>query len=151
MVGSASGALTGLIFVAVQLNRDRIMTRPDLRASAVQTLLLLVIPLAVAAFLLTPGQPWWRLGTEIVVLAVVAAASLFAAGGQHREPSGTTSRITRLLDRRGTNVAATIFLLVAGLSELADYGGGLFWLMPAVIVCFLTGILNAWIFLVAEL
>jgi len=127
------------------------MSRPDLRASSVQTLLLLVVPLVVAAFLLTPGQPSWRLGTELVVLAVVAAVSLFYAGGQRHAAAGTSSRITRLLDRRGTNIIATIFLLVAGVSELADYGGGLFWLMPAVIVCFLTGILNAWIFLVAEL
>ena len=35
--GSAAGALTGLLFVAVSLNRDRIMSHPALRSEAGKT------------------------------------------------------------------------------------------------------------------
>lgn len=42
MIGAASGALTGLLFVAVSLNASRIAGHPGLRASAAQTLVLFV-------------------------------------------------------------------------------------------------------------
>ena len=40
VVGPSSGALLGLLFVAVSLNRDRVRQSPSLRASASQTLVL---------------------------------------------------------------------------------------------------------------
>ena len=40
IAGSASGALTGLLFVAVSLNRDRVREHPALRSQAGQTLVL---------------------------------------------------------------------------------------------------------------
>jgi len=61
MAGGASSALTGLLFVAVSLNRVAVTESPSLRASAAQTLLLLVTPLPIAALLLTPDQPQWLL------------------------------------------------------------------------------------------
>ena len=40
IAGSASGALTGLLFVAVSINRDRVTAHPALRSQAGQTLVL---------------------------------------------------------------------------------------------------------------
>lgn len=45
MIGGASGALTGSLFVSVSLNRDKIVHSAALRASAAQTLVLLIVPL----------------------------------------------------------------------------------------------------------
>ena len=43
--GSAAGALTGLLFVAVSLNRDRIVGDAALRSEAGQTLVLFLLAL----------------------------------------------------------------------------------------------------------
>src|SRR6202034_4685257 len=68
MIGGASGALTGLLFVAVSLNATRIAGHQGLRASATQTLVLFLVPLVIAAALLTPDQPDWVLGAELIVI-----------------------------------------------------------------------------------
>jgi hypothetical protein len=56
MTGGASGAVTGLLFVAVSLNADRIARHQGLRASAAQTLVLFLVPLVMAMVLLAPAQ-----------------------------------------------------------------------------------------------
>ena len=150
MIGGASAALTGLLFVAVSLNRDQIAGRPELRASAAQTLMLLVLPLPICALLLTPDQSDRALGTELTIIAVVAAVLLAVAGRRKRTTvAAESSRLARLVDRRWTNLITTAFLLTGGVSQLAD-GGGLRWLVPAVLFALLAGVLNAWIFLIAE-
>jgi hypothetical protein len=65
MTGGASGALTGLLFVAVSLNASRIAGHQGLRASAAQTLVLFLAPLVMATVLLVPGQADWVLGAEV--------------------------------------------------------------------------------------
>src|ERR1700742_4207848 len=73
MTGGASGALTGLLFVAVSLNASRIAGHQGLRASAAQTLVLFIAPLVMAAALLTPDQPDWALGAELMAVGGVTS------------------------------------------------------------------------------
>jgi hypothetical protein len=151
MIGSASGALTGLLFVSVQLNRDHIVRHPQLRASAAETLMLLVLPLVICALLLTPEQPAWALGTELIVLALGTAALLWIVGRPDRKAStAEASRLAALVEQRGTKIVTTLFLLIAGVTHIAGHGGGLYWLVPTVLFALLAGILNAWFFLFAE-
>lgn len=149
MIGSASGALTGLLFAAVSFNRDYIAQRPALRASAAETLMLLVLPLVICALLLTPEQPAWALGTELIALAFAAAAFLWVAGRTQRT-SAEPSRLAALVDQRWTKITTTVFLLVGGVTHVAGHGGGLYWLVPTVLFALLVGIVNAWIFLIAD-
>src|SRR4051812_1774705 len=105
MAGGASSALTGLLFVAVSLNRVAVVASPSLRASAAQTLVLLVTPLPFAIFLLTPEQPRWALGAELICLAVAVGLVLEIVGGAKRlESPAATSRMARVLDRRSPNL-----------------------------------------------
>jgi hypothetical protein len=60
------------------------------------------------------------------------------------------SRVARLLDRRRTSRVTTLLMLVAGVTEAAGHGGGLYWLVPAVLVALLGGVYNAWIFLIEQ-
>jgi len=55
ITGSAASALTGLLFVAVSLNRDRVVKHPALRGQAGQTLVLFVLPLLLSVLLVLPG------------------------------------------------------------------------------------------------
>lgn len=149
VVGASSGALLGLLFVAVSFNRDRIVRSRSLRASASQTLVLFMLPLVASVLLLTPRQPRWAVGTELIVLTVVGALSLTIAGrGKQAPSSDEESQLARLLDRSSPNLLTTLFMLAAGTTFLAGEGGGLYWLAPAVAFALVGGTLHAWWFLV---
>ena len=134
--------------MAVSLTRVAVTESPSLRASAAQTLLLLVTPLPIAALLLTPDQPQWLLGAELICLAGVIALTLIVVGRAKHHPSPTVnSRLARILDRRSPNLLTSVFLATAGITEATGVGGGLYWLVPTVLAALLGGAVNAWTFL----
>jgi hypothetical protein len=149
MIGGASGALTGLLFVAVSLNRDKIVRRPAIEASAGQTLVLLVYPLLISALVLVPEQGRWALAVELLVSAVVATVVLVRIG--HRGGDDDRSSLARLVDRRETSLVASLLTAVAAITYWAGGGGGLLWLVPAVLACLISAVLNAWLFLIVEI
>ena len=147
MTGGASGALTGLLFVAVSLNASRIAAHPGLRASAAQTLVLFVAPLVMAAVLLTPGQADWALGAELIATGLGASASLLIIGQHKRGLTGNDKRLIAIFDRRDTNLVVMLLFVASGAVLAAGVSGGLYLLLPAALVAFLSGVLNAWNFL----
>ena len=68
MVGGVAGALIGLLFVAISINLDRIITGANLPRRALETLAVLVSILTVAVLGLVP-QPGWAIGIETLLLA----------------------------------------------------------------------------------
>ncbi|MFC1405569.1 MULTISPECIES: hypothetical protein [Streptacidiphilus] len=152
VVGGASAALTGLLFVAVSFNAPRIAEHPALRASAGQTLVLFVLPLLSSILLMVPGQPSWVLGLELTVLAAAAGTVLIVVGrdkaaGADRADHSATARFLRLLDHSSPNLLTVLFLLTGGATVLAGHGGGLYWLVPSAVVALVGGVINAWLFL----
>ena len=148
VVGASSGALVGLLFVAVSFNRDRIAHNRSLRASASQTLVLFMLPLVASIVLLTPRQPHWVLGIELIALAVVGGLSLTIVGrGKKTSSTEELSRLAQLLDHSSANLLTTLLILVAGVTFLAGHGGSLYWLLPAVVFALVSGTLHAWWFL----
>ena len=145
VAGGASGALLGLLFIVVSLNRDRIIQNPALRASALKTLVLFMLPLVASILLVTPQQPSWVLGTELILLGFITGVVLVAAGHGKR---ALDTRLAQLLDRFSPNLVTTVLMLVAGATLVAGYGGGLYWLVPAVLAGLISGVTNAWLFLI---
>lgn len=152
VVGGASAALTGLLFVAVSLNAQRIAGHPALRASAGQTLVLFVVPLLSSILLTVPGRRRWVIGLELTVLAV-AAGLILVLVGRHKTfdadstANSATARALRALDRSSTNLLTVLFLLTSGITVLTGHGGGLYWLVPSAVVALVGGVMNAWLFL----
>jgi len=147
MIGGASGALTGLLFVAVSLNANRIAGHAGLRASAAQTLTLFITPLIVAAALLVPHQPDWVLGAELAATGALAGWVLLA---NHRIKHGLADEDLRLIsifNRPAPNVLAMVLVIASGAVLAAGQEAGLYLLFPASVVAFVTGVLNAWLFL----
>ena len=147
ITGSAAGALTGLLFVAVSLNRERIAGHLALRGQAGQTLVLFMLPLIISIVLVVPGTPRWVLGLELVAVAVVSGVAMgMISHGRQPEGDGPEDSLARLLDRVSVNLLTMLLVLVAGCIELAG-DDGLYWLAPAVVIALVNGVVNAWLFL----
>jgi hypothetical protein len=63
----------------------------------------------------------------------------------NRSGEGTTSW---LLGSPLPSVAITALTVIGGTTLITGYGGGLYWLAPAVVVSFATGLSGAWMLLV---
>jgi hypothetical protein len=147
IAGGASGALTGLLFVAVSLNRERVIAHRGLRSQAGQTLELFLLALITSMVLVIPGTPAWVLGLELIVIAV-ASGLIMGMISERKRPEGEQPEdlLAQLLDRVSPNLLTMLLILVAGCIELAG-GDGLYVLAPAIILALGNGVLNAWLFL----
>jgi len=146
---SASRALTGLLFVAVSINLERILSLPRVPARAGQALVLLATPVFAAIAVLTPGQPEWGLGVELIVLAVGVGVTLLALiGWGHR--TAQQPLWSWLLNAVAASLVLSLGLLLAGISLVADAPGlgGLYWVPPATTLAWLGGLFSAWVLLV---
>src|ERR1700761_6826066 len=130
MIGGASGALTGLLFVAVSLNADRISHHRGLRVSAVQTLVLFLAPLVVAGTLLAPDQPGGFLGAELIVTGLVTSWILLALRRVKQSLSDEDQRIIAIFNRRAINVTIMLLLTASGIVLACGISAGLYLLFP---------------------
>jgi len=147
MTGGASGGLTGLLFVAVSLNATRIGHHRGLRASAAQTLVLFLAPLAVAAALLTPDQPDWVLGAELTIAGLGTTWILLSIRHVKQSLSDDEQTVIAIFNRRATNVLIMLLLTASGVLVACGLPGGLYLLLPVILVALISGVLNAWYFL----
>jgi hypothetical protein len=143
--GSLAGALTGLLFVAVSLHSGALNRSRSLASRAAQTLVLFVTP-AIAAILLTAPQPGAALGAELLALAAVAGAALFILDRRAGHDGGG-GVVARYMERASPNLVTAVLVAVAGVSFLLKAGGGLYWMIPAVLAGLVGGVTNAWLFL----
>jgi hypothetical protein len=151
MIGSASGALTGLLFVAVSLNVSRIAGHQGLRASAAQTLVLFIAPLVMAATLLAPDQPDWVLGAELMVIGLVTSWILLGMGRAKQGLTDDDKQLIAIFNRRGPNVMVMLLFVASGVILACGQAAGLYLLLPAAMVALISGVLNAWLFLLPPL
>jgi hypothetical protein len=146
VIGSASGALTGLLFVSVSLNATRIAGHQGLRSSAAQTLVLFLTPLFMAAALLAPGQDDQVLGGELIAIGTIMSGVLLANGRRKRwQPDDDL--LIALFNHRYPNVIVMLLFVASGIALACGANDGLYLLLPASLVAFSSGVLNAWYFL----
>jgi hypothetical protein len=146
-VVGAAAALTGLLFVAVSVNIERILAAATLTGRSGSTLILFVIPLVVGIVVLVPDQRPTALGIEIIAAGVAAGAGLLWINRPaNRGPA--EPRSSWLLLRFGTSIFISACLMVSGVSVLVGAGGALYWIAPAVVAAFLGGLMTVWILLV---
>jgi hypothetical protein len=146
VIGGASGALTSLLFVSVSLNSTRIAGHQGLRSSAAQTLVLFLTPLFMAAALLAPDQADPVLGAELIAIGVIASWTLLANGRRKRWRADDDLLIA-LFNHRFPNVLVMLLFVASGSCLVGSANDGLYLLLPASLVAFASGGLNAWYFL----
>ena len=122
--------------------------RPGLRARAGQTLVLFGSALIVAIVLAIPGQRGWVLGTQLTALGAITGAALaLVERGKIDQVHDDPGRLNRLLDRISPNTLTSVTIAIAGITKLIGAGGGLYWLVPAVILALVGGMINTWLLL----
>ena len=75
-VAGAAAVLTGLVFVAVSINLERVLAVPGVPDRAGESVLMFLAVLIYSLFLLVPGQSTTALGVELLVSGLVFAAVL---------------------------------------------------------------------------
>jgi len=146
MVG-ATAALTGLLFVAVSINLDRILQgHRFLPARAAETLVSLVFVLYASALALVP-QNTRLLGLEIlvVVLPIIALSARSQLAHRKERPRDP---FLWFASRLSAIAIGTIPGLIAGISLLVRWGGGIYWLVPTAILGIAGAVYSAWVLLV---
>lgn len=145
-VAGAAAALTGLLFVAVSINLERILKFEGLPERALETLLFLVLALLASIVALVPGQSDVALGLELLFV------SLVIGGVVVRLPTLSTKdenvELSWVVARWTVRLAATIPFVVGGVSVLLESGGGLYWIVAGIVFAIIGAVSSAWVLLV---
>lgn len=144
---SASAALAGLLFVAISINLARILQGTGLPGRAGEAMVLLVAVLVVSSLALVPGQSPTVLGVELLA-AGLAVWTLLAVIHVRAVRSGAGPSPPVLAGRIAIVQVAVLPLLAAGVSLLLRAGGGLYWLVPGLLLCLVVAVLDAWVLLI---
>jgi len=146
-VGSvgASAALAGLLFVTISMNLEHILKYRQLPGRAGATLGVLICVLVVSSFGLAPGQSTTVLGIEIAAAgAAVVTQVLWVSFANYLKTNPlawTVKPISQLCPPGLAFVAGGLSLVVGG-------GGGLYWVLAAIVLAFITTSISAWVLLV---
>ena len=148
----AAGVLTGLVFVGVSINLQKIVSDPrsGLAGRAAEALILLVAVLTVSVLGLVPGQGPGLLGAEVLVVGFAAWVWIVAIQLPRLREWGTMRadlRVSFVL-RVVLGQVGTLATVIAGVAVLWVGPGGLYWLMAGTIFSILAALFEAWVLLV---
>lgn len=146
-VAGAAAALTGLLFVAVSINLDRILQFRTLPRLAGATLLMFGGMLLSAVVLIVPGQSSVALGTELFVLALAVGVPLVWLHTRSPRHEGTPT-IVWVLTRLLPSLLVPALLLVSAILLWADWSDALYPLAAAAVVALTAGLVSSWVLLV---
>jgi modulator of FtsH protease len=143
----ASAALAGLVFVGVSISLTEILAHPSLPNRALESLTVLVSVLILSTLMLVPEQSSTVVGLEVLVLGLVSwlvVATLHVRRLRLIEEQYRRETINMIV----FGEAAMIPFAIAGFAVLVWGDGGLYWIVPGVILCFLDAMINAWVLLI---
>ena len=142
LTGTVAATLTGLFFVAFSLRVRDLQLSVVIRTRAAYLLVLLVVIVVYSAFDVMPGQSRAALAAEILVVSVVSTAYLcgWCLPRLLRMAVFTVDLIVRWI----AGVAGLLLGIVAGISLLAEAGGGLFFLAFGALLLIANEVASAW-------
>ncbi len=146
-VVGAAAVLTGLTFVGVSINLDRVLQGPGvIPARAAETLGVFVLVIVTGSLVLVP-QPVPFLGVETVVLTAVLLVTTTRSQIYHRRLDPTAPR-NWLLTRSISTLACGIPNLVGGIAFITGHSDGVYGVAIASLLAILGCVYNAWVLLI---
>jgi hypothetical protein len=143
----AAAVLIGFIFLSVSINLKEIIADLALANRALEALTQILGVLFVASLLLIPDQDWRLIALEVAGIGVLMGATTGWLQWASRSQLDSPYRHAFIFRVAVSQVAALAFVL-AGLIVAGRGPGGLYWLVPGVLGCFLVALLDAWVLLV---
>jgi hypothetical protein len=148
----AAGVLTGLVFVGVSINLDKIVSDPNsgLPGRAAEALILLVAVLIMSTSSLVPGQGTTLVGVEVLALGLAAWVWILAIHLLRMKDWAAMRRDLRatFVLRVALGQIASLTLLVGGIAILGWESGGLYWLVAGTNLAILVALFDAWVLLI---
>jgi hypothetical protein len=150
---AAAGVLTGLVFVGVSINLEKIVSQSGgggLTGRAAEALILLLAVLTVSILLLVPGQSNSLMGGEVFVVGVGAYAWIVTIQVLHLRSWSTIPTGLRLPLVLRVTIAqiSTLPTVIAGIVMLTVGFYGLYWLVAGMVFSTLAAMFDAWVLLV---
>jgi len=144
--GSAA-ALTGLIFVGVSINIQKILSLPKLPDRALLSLILLLTILVISSLMLIPRQSYCLIGIEISVIAISIYILVTKMDiGIYKKTDVVYKK--QYFFSVAFNQLSVLFYLVAGIAILLYGENGIYWIVPGIIFSFIKAVIDAWVLLV---
>ena len=143
----ASAALVGLIFVAVSINLTKILASPRLPSRAREAPIVLLGILIVSSLMLVPEQPVAITGMELLVVGIIIWGVVTWLNVNNLIKTAARYRPYTLINIV-LNQFALVPYIIAGINILTWGLGGLYWLVPAIILSFVKALMDAWVLLV---
>ncbi len=140
----AAAALAGLVFVAISINIDRILSLRGVAERALETVLALLGVVLASLIVLMPALSETALG----ILLLVQALLLIGVAAQVNRQGAGPKQGEEHLSRHLMWTLASVPVLIGGISLLVEAGGGLYWIGAGVLLGILSGVMNAWVLLV---
>jgi modulator of FtsH protease len=148
----AAGVLTGLVFVGVSINLQKIVSDPrsGLAGRAAEALILLVAVLTVSVLGLVPGQGKGLLGAEVLVVGLAAWVWIVTIQLPRLREWGTMRADLRVsfVVRVVLGQVGTLAMVIAGFAVLWVGPGGLYWLVAGTLLSIIAALADAWVLLV---
>jgi hypothetical protein len=137
----ASAALTGLIFVAVSINLEKILKYAHLPTRALEALATLLCVLLICTCALAP-QSYRVLGGEVALIgALVWVVQTRALLSTRRSGYETTVRVL-------LNQLPQVPFIVAGVLMMRSLPSGVYWILPGTLLALISSTYSAWVLLV---
>jgi hypothetical protein len=147
LMGGAAATLTGLIFVGISINLNRIISMPKLPSRASQALILLVTVLLICALCLVPKQTASLTGCEFLFIGIIVWVISFMTDLKILHQTDKQYKYKFLLNAMLTQFSVLPYL-VSGVALICCGFTGLYWLIPGVVFSFIKAVLDGWVLLV---
>ena len=143
----AAATLTGLVFVAVSLNVNRIISHSGLPSRAAESLIQLLGVFFISGLALVSGQSPKLLGAEVFLIGITSW--LVQVTGQiHYMFNRSGHPLTWLTYRALGTQIATLPFCVGGVEIFIGSSGAFYWLDIGFTASFIAALSSAWVLLI---
>jgi modulator of FtsH protease len=144
---AAAAVLTGLIFVGVSINLNRILSLPRLPPRALQSIVILMTIFIASSVLLVPEQSADVIGSELVICGIIGWLIVVRLDLMIRRATDRQYRRSYTLLMVLNQVAIIPYIIAGGYILL--YGlAGLYVLVLAILLSAVKALMDAWVLLV---